>query len=339
MKKVKVEDAVGTVLAHDMTRIVPGEFKGVGFKKGHIVAADDIPELLKLGKRHLYVLEVAENTLHEDEAALAIAESISGASVRWTPPSEGKSSLVARRSGLLKINTEALLRINKLGNIIVSTRRTDFACRKDQIVAATRIIPLTIARKKIDRLITIAAKAAPVVNVKPFRKMKVGAVVTGSELADGLIGDGFDRYVGSKIEAYGSKVVQKRLVTDDSKEIADAVIRMAGNGCDLVVTTGGLSVDPDDVTRLGIKKTGAKIFFYGTPVLPGAMFLYAQLDGVPIMGLPACVYFHPSTLFDLLLPRVLAGDPIDRNTVAALGHGGLCLDCEVCRFPVCPFGR
>jgi hypothetical protein len=339
MKKVKVEDAVGTVLAHDMTRIVPGEFKGVGFKKGHIVTADDIPELLKLGKRHLFVLALAEDTLHEDEAALAIAESISGSSIRWTRPSEGKSSLIARRSGLLKINTEALLRINKLGNIIVSTRRTDFACRKDQIVAATRIIPLTIARKKIDRLIAIAAKAAPVVAVKPFRKMKVGAVVTGSELADGLIEDEFDRHVGSKIEAYGSKVVQKRLVTDDSKQIADVVVRMVRDGCDLVVTTGGLSVDPDDVTRLGIKKAGAKISVYGTPVLPGAMFLYAQLDGVPIMGLPACVYFHPATLFDLLLPRVLAGETVDKNSVAALGHGGLCLDCEVCRFPVCPFGR
>jgi hypothetical protein len=339
MKKVRVEDAVGTVLAHDMTRIVPGQFKGVGFKKGHIVAVDDIPELLKLGKRHLYVLEVAENTLHEDEAALAIAETISGESVRWTQPSEGKSSLIARCSGLLKINVKALLRINKLGNIIVSTRRTDFACRKDQVVAATRIIPLTIARSKIDRLIAIAAKSGPVVEVMPFRKMRVGAVVTGSELADGLIADEFDRYVGSKIEAYGSRVVRKTLVTDDSKQIAGAVARMVKDGCELVVTTGGLSVDPDDVTRLGIRKAGAKIFFYGTPVLPGAMFLYAQLDGVPIMGLPACVYFHPSTLFDLLLPRVLAGDPVDRNTVAALGHGGLCLDCEECRFPVCPFGR
>ena len=339
MKKVKVEDAIGTVLAHDMTRIVPGEFKGVGFKKGHIVAAGDIPELLKLGKRHLYVLNLAADTMHEDEAALAIAESISGDAIRWTQPSEGKSSLIARSSGLLKINAKALLRINKLENIIVSTRRTDFACQEGQIVAATRIIPLTIARKKIERLVAIAEKSGPVIEVMPFRKMKVGAVVTGSELADGLIKDEFDRYVGIKIERYGSRVEQKILVTDSSKDIAEALTKLVEDGCDLIVTTGGLSVDPDDVTRMGIKKSGAKVSFYGTPVLPGAMFLYAHLNDIPIMGLPACVYFHPSTIFDLLLPRVLAGDVLDKNIVAALGHGGLCLDCEECRFPVCPFGR
>ena len=339
MKKIKVEKAVGSVLAHDITRIVPGKFKGVGFKRGHIVTAGDIPELLKLGKRHLYVLNLSQSKMHEDEAALAIAEAISAKTIRWTAPSEGKSSLIARQSGLLKINVKALLRINKLENIIVSTRRTDFACRKDQIVAATRIIPLTIARKKIERLIAIAAKGDPVVNVMPFRKMKVGAVVTGSELTDGLIRDEFDRYVGRKIRSYGSKIVKKILVTDDVTDIATAVTQLVSRGCDLVITTGGLSVDPDDVTRLGIRITGAKTLAYGTPVLPGAMFLYARLNNTPILGLPACVYFHPTTIFDLVLPRVLAGDVIDKNTLAALGHGGLCLDCEECRFPVCPFGR
>ena len=339
MKKVKVENAVGTVLAHDMTRIVPGEFKGVGFKKGHVVTADDIPELLKLGKRHLFVLDLDADTMHEDDAALAIAEAISGKTIRWTQPSEGKSSLIANSSGLLKIDEKALLRINKLGSIIVSTRRTDFACQKDQIVAATRIIPLTIPQKKIEQLITIAAKSAPVIDVMAFRKLKVGAVVTGSELADGLIKDEFDRYVGSKIEAYGSHVVQKKLVTDSSRDIADAITKLVNDGCDLIITTGGLSVDPDDVTRLGVRRAGARVSFYGTPVLPGAMFLYAHLNDVPIMGLPACVYFHASTILDLLLPRVLAGEVLDKNKVAALGHGGLCLDCKVCRFPVCPFGR
>ncbi len=339
MKKVKVENAVGSVLAHDITRIVPGKFKGVGFRKGHIVKPEDIPELLKLGKRHLYVLKLSAATMHEDEAALAIAAAISGRAVRWTQPSEGKSSLIARRTGLIKINVSALRRINKLGDIIVATRRTDFACREDQIIAATRIIPLTIARRKIERLAAIAAKGPAVVDVLPFRKMTVGAVVTGSEIAGGLIKDEFDRYVGSKIEGYGSRVVQKKLVTDDPDQIAAAVTGLVDAGCDLVVTTGGLSVDPDDVTRLGIRQSGAEMLVYGTPVLPGAMFLYARLRDVPILGLPACVYYHASTIFDLMLPRVLAGDVIDKNIVAAMGHGGLCLNCEVCRFPVCPFGR
>lgn len=339
MKKVRIEQAVGMVLAHDITRIVPGKFKGVGFKKGHVVKEEDIPELLKLGKRHLYALQLPATEMHEDEAALKIANAISGESLRWTEPAEGKSSIICETDGLLKINSASLLKINKLGNIIVSTLKNNFPCQKDQIVAATRIIPLTISRKKIERLEAIAANGEPVVSVLPFRSLKVGAVVTGSELYNGLIKDEFDRFVGKKVRKYGSEIIKKTLVPDDPEKIADAVLEHHQSGCDLVLTTGGLSVDPDDVTRLGIKKTGAKIIAYGAPILPGAMFMYAMLGSTPILGLPACVYYHSSTIFDLMLPRVLAGDEINKNSIAEMGHGGLCMNCDSCQFPVCPFGK
>jgi hypothetical protein len=339
MKKISVEKAVGSVLAHDITRIVPGKSKGVGFRKGHIVREADVPELLKLGKRHLYVLKLSRASLHEDDAALRIAAAVCGHGLRWTRPAEGKSSIVSRRDGLFKINVSALLKINRLGPLIVSTLKTDFACRRDQIVAATRIIPLTIAARKIERLEHIAAQAGPVLQVLPFRRLRVGAVVTGSEIAGGLIKDEFDRFVGAKIEAFGSTVVRKILVPDDPALIAGAVRELKGLKCGLIVATGGLSVDPDDVTRQGVDAAGARLVAYGSPVLPGAMFLYALLDGTPILGLPACVYYHPSTIFDLVLPRILAGDPITRGEIAAMGHGGLCLNCETCRFPVCPFGK
>jgi hypothetical protein len=339
MKKVKVENAVGMVLVHDITRIIPGKFKGVGFKKGHIVKEKDIPELLKLGKKHLYVLNFTANHLHEDDAALRIARAICGTQLHWTDPSEGKSNIISQADGILKVNRAALLKINKLGKIIVSTLKNNFPVQKDQIVAATRIIPLTINVKKIERLENIAEKQHPVISIMPYRQLKVGAVVTGSEIYDGIIKDEFDKYVGKKVSAYGSRIIKKILVTDKVASIAKAVAELINLGCDLILTTGGLSVDPDDVTRQGVKRIGAEIVAYGAPVLPGAMFLYARLKGTPILGLPACVYYHESTIFDLVFPRVLAGDRIDKNEIAEMGHGGLCLNCDRCQFPVCPFGK
>ena len=339
MQKIRVEKAVGTVLAHDITRIIPGKFKGVGFKKGHVVQEEDIAELLKLGKRFLYVLELSANQLHEDDAALRIARAVAGNNLSWTDPREGKSNIVSDCDGLLKVNAAGLLKINKLGSIIVATLKSNFPCRKGQIVAGTRIIPLTIQTRKISRLEKLAADCQPILQVLPYRKMRVGAVVTGSEICNGLIKDEFDRYVGEKVISYGCEIVKKFVVPDDPQAISRAILELKGLGCELILTTGGLSVDPDDVTRKGIRKAGAKIISYGSPILPGAMFVYALLDGQPILGLPACVYYSPATAYDLILPRVLAGEKITKSVVAEIGHGGLCLHCDSCRYPVCPFGK
>jgi len=339
MRTVRIEKAIGMVLAHDVTRIVPGKFKGVGFRKGHIIREEDVPEFLKLGKQSVFVLNLDVNRLHEDDAALRIAKAIAGEGLSWTEPREGKSTLISTTKGLLKIDPKGLLQINKMGDIIVSTLKTDFPCLENQAVAATRIIPLTIARKKIERLEAIAEKRRPVIRVLPYRKLKVGAVVTGTEVFRGLIPDGFDQQVGQKIKAYGCEVVKKILVPDVVQEIARAIRELKHDGCDVILTTGGLSVDPDDVTKDGVKRSGAKIIVYGTPILPGAMFLYALLDGTPILGLPACVYYHPATVLDLTLPRVLAGEHITKSEIAELGHGGLCMNCEKCQYPICPFGK
>ncbi len=339
MRKVRVERAVGMMLAHDITRIVPGVFKGVGFKRGHVIKEEDIPELLKLGKRIVYVDNTGDSRIHEEEAALRIAKAISGEGVRWTDPKEGKTNLLSTRRGLLRINAEALSRINRMGDIIVSTLKDRFPCKADQMVAATRIIPLTIPRRRLERLEALAEKSGPVVKVLPFREMKVGAVVTGSEVAHGLVQDGFEDYVGGKIRELGCQLVGKILVTDDPKRISEAILELAAKGCEAILTTGGLSVDPDDRTRQGIRRAGAKILFYGSPVLPGAMFLMARLGDILILGLPACVFYHKTTLFDLIFVRILAGEEVNRRDVAEMGHGGLCLNCETCRFPACSFGK
>ena len=339
MRKIKVENAVDMVLAHDITRIIPGKFKGVGFKKGHIVTKNDVPELIKLGKKHLYVLNLSTKHLHEDDAALRIARAICGKQLRWTEPTEGKSNIISKTQGIVKVDHAALLKINKLGKIIVSTLKNNFPVQKDQIVAATRIIPLTINLKKIEQLENIAETRHPVIRIKPLRKLKIGAVVTGTEIYEGIIKDEFDKYVGKKVNDYGYKIVKKILVPDKVEAIANAVGEHMDLACDLILTTGGLSVDPDDLTRQGIKKIGAEIIAYGAPVLPGAMFIYARLNHTTILGLPACVYYHETTIFDLMFPRVLAGDIITKNEIAEMGHGGLCLNCDKCQFPVCPFGK
>jgi molybdenum cofactor synthesis domain-containing protein len=301
------------------------------------VQTDDIPQLLKMGKEHLYVLDLSGGLLHEDDAALRIANAICGDNLSWTQPKEGKSSILSQSDGLLKIDVDILLQINRLDDIIVSTLKNAYPCRKGQIVAATRIIPLVISEDRIAELDHITHGAESVLQVRPFRKLKFGGVVTGSEIYNGLIKDEFDQFVARKAQQYGCEMIKKIVVPDDTDAIADAIRELCDIGCELILATGGLSVDPDDVTRRGVRKSGAKIINYGSPVLPGAMVLYAKRDNITILGLPACVFYHPTTIYDILLPRILADEPITKDTFAEMGHGGLCLDCEECRYPACPF--
>ncbi|WP_299980579.1 molybdopterin-binding protein [Desulfobacula sp.] len=339
MKKLRVEDAVGTVLAHDMTRIIRGKFKGVGFKKGHIVQKKDVPELLKIGKQYLYVLDLGEDQLHEDDAAKRIAKAISDPKLKFSEPREGKINISTPYAGLLKINVDALLQVNKMESIIVATLKNNFPCKKGEIVAATRIIPLTIPTKNIETLELLTKGTGTLLSVKPYKSLKVGAVVTGSEVFNGLITDDFGPSVGKKITDAGCTLIKKIIVPDEEKAISNAVLELKKLGCEMIITTGGLSVDPDDVTRQGVIRTGANVTFYGSPVLPGAMLMVSQLFDIPIISLPACVFYYKQTVFDLIFPRVLAGETITEDDIAAMGHGGLCMNCKVCHYPVCSFGR
>ena len=339
MKKIRVEDAVGTVLAHDMTRIIRGKFKGVGFQKGHIVQKKDIPELLKIGKQYLYVLDLGKNQLHEDDAATRIANAISDQNLEFSEPREGKINISTKYAGLLKINVDALLQVNKMENIIVATLKNNFPCNKGEIIAATRIIPLTIPAKYIEALEALAKNNKTILSVKPYQSLKVGALVTGSEVYNGLITDDFGPSVGKKITEAGCTLIKKIIVPDDVTAISNAIQELKDLGSELIITTGGLSVDPDDVTRQGVIAAGADVTFYGSPVLPGAMLMVSILDHIPVISLPACVFYYKQTVFDLIFPRVLAGETISEDDIAAMGHGGLCMNCKVCHYPVCSFGR
>ncbi len=339
MKVVRTEEAVGMVLGHDITKIVPGEFKGVAFKKGHIIKAEDVPELLDIGKEHIYIMELSSREIHEDEAAIALGTLALGKGVGITAPSEGKVNLKAADEGLLKVNKEILYEINDLGDICFATIHGNRRIEKEGLIGGCRVIPLIINKEKIRRAEKIVENQPPMIEVKPFHRLRVGIIVTGNEVYHGRIQDKFGPVIERKLKKYPADIIGKTFVTDETHEIKTAVKDFKAQNAELIIVTGGMSVDPDDKTPGGIKATGADIVTYGTPVLPGAMLMLAYMENIPIFGLPGCVMFSHTTAFDVLLPRIFAKEKVKRRDIVELGYGGQCLKCEKCTFPDCHFGK
>ena len=339
MRKVPVTEAVGMVLCHDITRIIPGREKGRAFRRGQVITPGDIPTLLDLGKEHIYVWESEETMIHEDEAALSLARHAAGPGLRWDQPSQGRVNLRAVHDGLLKIDVSQLNRLNSLDDIAMATAHNNRVVTKEQIVAGTRVIPLAVRRDILEEAEEICGQAGPLLTVKPFQSLWIGVVTTGSEVYSGRIQDGFCSVIKQKTAPFGAKVLGQVIVPDDPVMITREIHQFVAEGAELVLATGGMSVDPDDVTPVGIRATGADVVSYGAPVLPGSMFMLAYLGHVPVCGLPGCVMFNNVTIFDLILPRIFAGERISRPDIVALGHGGLCDECADCRFPACSFGK
>jgi hypothetical protein len=339
-KKIKLEDAVGTRLAHDLTEIRPGEFKGAAFRKGHTVCEGDLCRMQKMVKNHLYAIEMEEDEIHEDEAAAILAEALAGDGIDWKDePREGKIKMLAAIDGLLSVNTAALAAFNMVDEVMCATLHNHTLVKNGDLVAATRAIPLIMKRAPIERAAVIARQNGAVLSVKAIRKAKVGLVITGNEVFNGLIEDRFAPILTEKIRALGSEVLDVTYAPDDAEQISAAIRSHLDRGCNLLLLSGGMSVDPDDVTRQGIRSAGASEMHYGAAVLPGAMFLVAYLGDIPLLGVPACGLFHRITVLDLVLPRILSGEKIGKAELSFLGHGGLCKDCEECVYPHCPFGK
>jgi molybdenum cofactor synthesis domain-containing protein len=337
---VRIEDAIGLVLAHDVTEIRPGEFKGPAFRKGHRIHPDDICHFQRLGKSHVYVLTVDADHLHENDAALAIAGALCGPGVGFNgEPKEGKLLLTAQRAGLLTVAVDALEGLYRLGEIMCASRHTHTRVAAGDVVAGTRAIPLVIRKTVVREAVAIAEAQNGIFSVRPLRRARAGVVITGNEVFHRLIEDRFEVIVRAKIADLGSETNEITVAPDDPDIIAAEIRRLIGNGADLILTTGGMSVDPDDVTREGIRRAGGRADHYGAPVLPGAMLMVAEIDEVPVVGIPACAVHHRTTILDLVLPRILAGERLGRDEIARLGHGGLCLDCPRCHYPLCPFGK
>ena len=344
MKEIKTTDAVGHVLCHDITQIIPGSVKGPVFKKGHIVTEEDVPVLLSVGKENLYVWEKQEGMLHEDEAAYILKDICIGEreGFEFTEPSEGKITITAGMDGLLKIDSAGLKAVNAFGQMMIATVQGDFPVKKGDKIAATRIIPLVIEEEKMQKA-REAAGDEPLLEIRPICRMKAAIITTGNEVYSGRIKDAFGPVLKSKLSDYGSETMGQTILPDDRSQIRDQILKYAGEGAELILVSGGMSVDPDDKTPGAISDTGAEVISYGAPVLPGAMMLvsYLEYDGrrIPVLGLPGCIMYAKRTVFDLLLPRILAGDKLTQEDISSLGEGGLCLGCEVCTFPHCAFGR
>lgn len=339
MKLMKTEDAVGQVLCHDITRIVRGVTKDAVFRKGHVIAPEDVSVLLSVGKEHVYIWEYDETMLHENEAAEVLRDVCMGENMLAGAPKEGKIELTAAIDGLFLADTERLRSLNLLGRLMIATRPSGFTVKKGDKLCGTRVIPLVIEREYMERVRALSG-AEPLLRLLPLKKKRCGVVTTGSEIAKGLIEDTFTPVIEEKLAEFGCTVMRHELTGDDAPNVTRAIISMLNDGAELVLCTGGMSVDPDDRTPLAIRNTGAEVVAYGAPVLPGAMFMLAYADnGVPICGLPGCVMYAGRTVFDIALPYLLADVRITAEKLASLGNGGLCLNCERCTFPNCGFGK
>lgn len=340
LRKVELKDAVGSKLAHDITEIRPGEFKGAAFRKGHSVCDEDVCHLQRLGKNHLFIIDLEEDEMHENEAAHLLAESLAGEGIVWeNEPREGKINLQAGIDGLLYVDIAALAAFNMVDEVMCASLHSHTLVKRGDLVAGTRAIPLVAKRTAIKRAAAIAKQNGGVLRVVPLRRARVGLVITGNEVYQGLIEDRFAPILKGKIESLGSQVLSLEFAPDDAEWISRQIRSQIDQGCDLILLTGGMSVDPDDVTRRGIQLAGAGEMHYGAAVLPGAMFLVAYIDTLSLLGVPACGLFHKTTVLDLVLPRILAGERIGKKELAFLGHGGFCRNCPECLYPNCAFGK
>ena len=341
MKLIKTEDAVGSVLCHDLTQIIKGVTKDAVFRKGHIVQPEDIPVLLSIGKEHLYVWEADENMLHENDAARILCAICKNANMNESEVKEGKIELSATCEGLFKVDSKRLQLVNSFGQMMIATRHGNTPVKKGDKLAGTRIIPLVIEKEKMYSIQELCGEE-PILKLLPYKLKKAAVIATGSEIFTGRIKDTFTPVIEEKLAEYGVEVVFKQVLGDDPEAVTASIkTAIEEKGVELVCCTGGMSVDPDDRTPLAIKNTGAQIISYGAPVLPGAMFLLAYYGEkkVPIMGLPGCVMYSKRTIFDLVLPRVIACDYVTAEELAQLGEGGLCLNCKICTYPACGFGK
>ena len=338
MKLIKTEEAVGHVLCHDMTQIIPGVFKGARFRKGHVVTAEDVPVLLSMGKEQLYVWELEPGMLHENDGADRLCRLCEGPGMRRGEVREGKLELTAEHDGVLLVDTARLNAVNAIDELMIATRRGGLPVKAGDKLCGTRVIPLVIAEEKLRRA-EEAAGPEPLLKLLPYTLKTAAVVTTGSEVFHGRIEDRFTPVLIQKLKAYGIEVIAHRIVDDGIDHIREAIEAVRALKPDLILCTGGMSVDPDDNTPGAIRRSGAEIVTYGAPVLPGAMFLLGYYpDGTPVCGLPGCVMYAKTTVFDLVLPRLAAGVRLEKDDFVRMGEGGLCLGCGTCRFPICPFG-
>ncbi|MBP5653479.1 MAG: molybdopterin-binding protein [Lachnospiraceae bacterium] len=337
MKKIRVQDAVGMTLCHDITKMVDG-FKGPAFKRGHVIREEDIEELLNIGKQTVFIWEENAGELHEEDCALRMAAMAPVEGAHYTAPSEGKVLLIADTEGMFRVDTGLLEEVNSIEDVTISTLPDHFPVKKGDRLASMRIVPLVTKEANI---IAAEEKCAgkKLLDLRPYHARRAGVIITGSEVYNGRIKDKFEPVIREKLSHYPGGIVGVTICDDDLDMIVREAKKHLDNGADFLIFTGGMSVDPDDVTPTAVRQLGAEIITHGVPSQPGNMTLVAYLGDVPILGVPGAAISRPTTLFDVLLPQIYAGDKLTNRDLIRMGDGGLCRLCETCHFPTCTFGR
>ena len=337
MKKINVEDAVGMELCHDITAMRDG-FKGAAFKRGHVITEEDIPKLLDIGKRTVFIWEENAGEIHEEEAALRMAAMAPVDAAHYTGPSEGKMQLMADIRGMFRVNTELLKKINSIGDITITTLPDHYPVEKGARIVSMRIVPLVTKEEQILEAEKLC-KNEKLFDLIAYKEKKIGVIITGSEVYSGRIQDKFEPVVRAKMKHYPSQILGVSICDDDLNMIVECAQKYLEQGADFLIFTGGMSVDPDDLTPTAIRKLGAEIITHGVPSQPGNMTLVAYLENTAILGVPGAAISLPTTMFDALLPQIFAEVKFTKKDLINLGEGGLCQQCEKCHFPNCTFGR
>ncbi len=337
MEKIRVEDAVGKALCHDLTAMYPG-FKGALFKRGHVIEENDIPKLLDIGKKTVYVGEIADDLIHEEDCAILLSESVPVKGAHYEGPSEGKVVLIADTKGMFRVNTDLLDKINSIGDITIATIPDHYRVEKGARLASMRIVPLFTERRQMEEAKKLCL-SGKLLDLLPYKEHTAGIIVTGSEIYNGRIKDRFEPVVRKKLDYFPGRISDVRICDDDVDMILTNAKELLAKGADLLIFAGGMSVDPDDLTPGAIKKLGADIISYGVPAQPGNMTLVAYLGDIPVLGVPGAAISLPTTMFDVLLPQIYSGIRFDKNDLIKLSEGGLCQMCKECHYPNCTFGR
>lgn len=337
MKKVKVQDAIGMTLCHDITAMVDG-FKGAAFKRGHVITQEDIPKLLDIGKQHVFIWEENAGEIHEEDAARRLSQMTTVNGAHYGSISEGKVQLLADQDGMFRVDKALLAAVNRIGDITITTLPDHYPVKAGDRLASMRIVPLVTEERQIAEAEALCADKQ-LYDLRPFKPLKVGIIITGSEIYHGRIKDKFERVARAKLAHYPAEILGVHVCDDELDMIVGAGRTLLAEGAELLIFSGGMSVDPDDLTPSAIREMGAEIVSYGVPSQPGNMTLVAYLDQAALLGVPGAAISRPTTMFDVLLPQIFCGDPLTKDDLIRLGEGGLCQMCDNCHFPNCTFGR
>ena len=339
MKKIRVQDAVGKTLCHDMTAILENGFKGVIFRRGHEVVEEDISVMLDIGKAHIFVWDAEIDEIHEDDAAHELVKAMCGDNLVYTGPNEGKFQISSKIDGMFWVDSNGLRLINSVEHYTVATRNGYSAVSAGEKLAGARIIPLVTKQVNVDLAVKIARDNYPILNVVPYRVKKVAAIITGSEIFNGRIKDAFQPILQRKVGLFSAELIRTTICDDDLDAIKSTIADYVSSGIELILLTGGMSVDPDDLTPTAIRESGAKVVSQGAPMQPGNMLTIAYLGSTVLVGVPGASMHSPVTSLDVFLPRIMAGISINKKDIIALGEGGFCAACAQCRYPMCYFGK